>query len=35
VRVLIPLLGFDRLIEATKPEVDVRIAPPSLPVSIP
>lgn len=35
VRVLIPLLGFDRLIEAAKPEVSVRIAPPSLPVTIP
>ena len=35
VRVLIPLLGFDRLIEAAKPEVSVRIAPPALPVAIP
>jgi len=35
VRVLIPLLGFDRLVEAAKPEVSVRIAPPSLPVVIP
>ncbi len=35
VRVLIPLLGFDRLIEATQPEVTVRIAPPSLPDAIP
>ncbi len=35
VRVLIPLLGFDRLIEAAKPEVSVRIAPPSLPIAIP
>ncbi len=35
VRVLIPLLGFDRLIEAAKPEVAVRIVPPSLPVTIP
>ncbi|MEJ5310209.1 MAG: hypothetical protein WHX52_10575 [Anaerolineae bacterium] len=35
VRVLIPLLGFDRLIEAAKPEVSVRIAPPVLPVTIP
>ncbi len=35
VRVLIPLLGFDRLIEAAKPEVSVRIAPPALPVTIP
>jgi len=35
VRVMIPLLGFDRLIEAAKPEVSVRIAPPALPVTIP
>ncbi|MBN2394257.1 MAG: hypothetical protein JXR84_26225 [Anaerolineae bacterium] len=35
VRVLIPLLGFDRLVEAAKPEVSVRIAPPALPVTIP
>ncbi|MFN2108490.1 MAG: hypothetical protein ACK2UI_02415 [Anaerolineae bacterium] len=35
VRVLIPLLGFDRLVEAAKPEVSVRIAPPALPVAIP
>lgn len=35
VRVLIPLLGFDRLVEAAKPEVSVRIAPPSLPIAIP
>jgi len=35
VRVLIPLLGFDRLIEAAKPEVSVRIAPPALPVTLP
>ena len=35
VQVRIPLLGFDRLIEASKPEVNVRIAPPNLPISIP
>ena len=35
VRVLIPLLGFDRLIEAAKPEVSVRIAPPTMPITIP
>jgi hypothetical protein len=35
VRVLIPLLGFDRLIEAAKPEVSVRVAPPNLPSAIP
>lgn len=35
VRVRIPLLGFDRLIEASKPEVNVRIAPPTLPSIIP
>jgi len=35
VRVVVPLLGFDRLIEATKPEVNIRIVPPSLPSAIP
>jgi hypothetical protein len=35
VRVLVPLLGFDKLIEPSKPEVSVRIAPPPLPSSIP
>ncbi len=35
VQVRIPLLGFNRLIEAPKPEVNVRIAPPNLPISIP
>ncbi len=35
VRVLIPLLGFDRLVEAARSEVSVRIAPPSLPIVIP
>ena len=35
VRVLVPLLGFDRLVLATKPEVRVRIIPPSLPEIIP
>jgi len=35
VRVIVPLLGVDRLIEASKPEVRVRIAPPSLPDTIP
>jgi hypothetical protein len=35
VRVLVPLLGFDRLIEASRPEVKVRIVPPSLPEAIP
>ncbi|MBN1874087.1 MAG: hypothetical protein JXA33_07640 [Anaerolineae bacterium] len=35
VRVLIPLLGFDRLLEPTIPESIVRIAPPTLPDTIP
>ena len=35
VRVLVPLLGFDRLIESSRPEVRVRIAPPTLPETIP
>jgi hypothetical protein len=35
VRVLVPLLGFDRLIEASRPEVRVRIMPPILPDAIP
>jgi hypothetical protein len=35
VRVLIPILGLDRLAEATKPDVTVRIIPPTLPDSIP
>lgn len=35
VRVLVPLLGFDRLIEAAKPEVSIRILPPALPGAIP
>ncbi len=35
VRVVVPLLGVDRLIEASKPEVKIRIAPPSLPDTIP
>jgi hypothetical protein len=35
VQVAVPLLGFDRLVEATKPEVNIRIAPPSLPSAIP
>ncbi|MCD6286283.1 MAG: hypothetical protein J7M39_10275, partial [Anaerolineae bacterium] len=35
VRVIVPLLGVDRLIEASKPEVKIRIAPPSLPDTIP
>jgi len=35
VRVVVPLLGFDRLIEASKPEVTIRIVPPTLPDSIP
>ncbi|MGC9348459.1 MAG: hypothetical protein ACP5JG_10005 [Anaerolineae bacterium] len=35
VRVLVPLLGFDRLIEASRPEVRVRILPPVLPETIP
>jgi hypothetical protein len=35
VRVLVPLLGYDRLIEASRPEVRVRIVPPTLPEAIP
>jgi hypothetical protein len=35
VRVLVPLLGYDRLVESSRPEVRVRIAPPSLPEAIP
>ena len=35
VRVLVPLLGYDRLIEASRPEVKVRIVPPTLPEAIP
>lgn len=35
VRVLIPLLGLDRLIGPSQPEVNVRIAPPTLPNTIP
>ena len=35
VRVLIPLLGFDRLVEASKPEVTLRIIPPTLPDTVP
>jgi hypothetical protein len=35
VRVVIPLLGLDRMIAATQPEVIVRIAPPPLPDTIP
>lgn len=35
VRVLIPLLGFDRLVEASKPDVTVRIIPPTLPNTVP
>jgi len=35
VRVVVPLLGVDRLIESSKPEVKIRIAPPSLPDVIP
>ncbi len=35
VRVLVPLLGFDRMVENTKPEVDIRISPPTLPKTIP
>jgi hypothetical protein len=35
VRVLVPLLGYDRLIDATRPEVKVRILPPQLPEMIP
>ena len=35
VRVLIPLLGFDRLVEASKPDVTVRIIPPMLPNTMP
>ncbi len=35
VRVVVPLLGVDRFIVASKPEVKIRIAPPSLPDTIP
>lgn len=35
VRLLIPLLGFDRLVEPTQPDVTVRIIPPTLPDSVP
>lgn len=35
VRVLIPLIGFDRLVEASKPDVTVRIIPPTLPNTVP
>jgi hypothetical protein len=35
VRILVPLLGYDRLIESSRPEVRVRIAPPNLPEMIP
>ncbi len=35
VRVLVPLLGFERLVEPSIPEVVVRIAPQPLPESIP
>jgi len=35
VRIVVPLLGVDRLIESSKPEVKVRIAPATLPDVIP
>jgi hypothetical protein len=35
VRVLIPLLGIDRLVEPSKPDITVRIIPPPLPDSVP
>jgi hypothetical protein len=35
VRVLVPLLGFDRLVEPSIPEVVIRIAPSPLPETIP
>jgi hypothetical protein len=35
VRVLVPLLGYDRLVDASRPEVRVRIVPPPLPDAIP
>jgi hypothetical protein len=35
VRILVPLLGYDRLVDATRPEVRVRIVPPALPDTIP
>lgn len=35
VRVVVSLLGFDRMIETTKPEVNIRISPPTLPDAIP
>ena len=35
VRVLIPLLGFDRLVEVNKPDITVRVIPPTLPDSVP
>ncbi len=35
VRIIVPLLGYDRLIDASRPEVRVRIVPPALPDAIP
>ncbi|HUM37423.1 MAG TPA: hypothetical protein PLQ85_11185, partial [Anaerolineae bacterium] len=35
VRLLIPLLGLDRLVDPTTPEVNMRIAPSTLPATIP
>jgi hypothetical protein len=35
VRILVPLLGYDRLVDASRPEVRVRIVPPTLPDTIP
>ncbi|MBN2002146.1 MAG: hypothetical protein JXA21_02215 [Anaerolineae bacterium] len=35
VRVVVPLLGFDRMVETAKSEVDIRISPPTLPDTIP
>ncbi len=35
VRVMVPLLGLDRLIDASRHELKIRIAPPTLPAAIP
>lgn len=35
VRVIVPLLGVDQIIGADKPEVNIRIVPPTLPETIP
>jgi hypothetical protein len=35
VRILVPMLGYDRIIPATQPEVIIRINPTTLPDTIP